>query len=256
MKMDPKLYFKILEVFKRNSVASDYSYFDQNDLLAELPSALKNEILVCTHKKILETFAFFKNKPLSFVMDLLPKLTKITLSDNDILYRKKDLVEESNLLYIYIYIVYFLIKGRVGFTTPEGYLFRNFACGSYFGEIELFKSKVFREETAIVMEDTQLLILKKQDLENALLLYPDIAQEMAIVAHQRNEKNKLAVNIAEKTGYKLDAQKYIYLLYIHIRMALLKVGTTDFKFHEFFQEVQIYYSYIYLFRKNPLIVRA
>ena len=95
VKMDPKLYFKIVEVFKRNAASAYYSYFDQNDLLGELPSALKNEVLNCTHKKILDSFSFFKNKPPHFVLNILPKFTKMNLSPNDILYREGDLVDEG-----------------------------------------------------------------------------------------------------------------------------------------------------------------
>ena len=105
-KMYPRLYFKILRVFKRNATSIYSSYFDQNELLQELPTALKNEVLNCTHKRILKSFAFFKNKPLGFVMDILPKFTKILLSPNEVLYRYGDIVDESILIYIYIYIIY------------------------------------------------------------------------------------------------------------------------------------------------------
>ena len=207
MKLDPRLYFKILEVYKRNAATTYYSIFDQHNLLKELPSALKNEVLNCTHKKILESFMFFKNKPISFVMNLLPKFTRITLSANDVLYRKTDLVEESNKILILYTIVYFVLSGRIGLTTPEGFIFRNYVNGSYFGEIELFQDTNFREHTALAMEETQILVLKKHDLENAIYPFPEAAQEMAIVAYQRYEKNIFAISIAEKAGYKLDNKK-------------------------------------------------
>ena len=105
--MNPNLYFRIVRVFKRNAAKAYYSYFDQNNLLGELPSALRNEVLNSTHKKILDSFSFFRNKPIQFVMNILPNLTKISLSPNDVLYRKGDLIEEGSYIYyklIFIYI--------------------------------------------------------------------------------------------------------------------------------------------------------
>ena len=139
VKMDPNLYFKIMQVFKRNSAIGSYTNFDQNELLDELPTALKNDVLNCTHKKILDSFAFFKNKPSPFIMKMLPNFSKLSLSANEAIYRKGDMADESKRniyniyiepIYIYIYIniciVFFILKGRVGFVTPDGYLFRNF----------------------------------------------------------------------------------------------------------------------------------
>ena len=206
--MDPRLYFKILRIFKRNAASPYSSYFDQNDLLAELPSALRNEVLNCTHKKILNSLNFFKNKPLPFVMDILPNFTKTYLSQNEILYRKGDLVDEGNSQFIlYIYIVFFTLKGRIGFVTEDGYLFRNFVAGSYFGYQEIHKNQSFRTSSVIAMEDTELLVIKKQQLLSILLKYPAIKQEMTVMATRRGTSNNIAINVTRKAGYKLETHK-------------------------------------------------
>ena len=146
LKMPHTLYFKILHILKRNAEASYFNFLDQEALLEELPAAIKTEVLGITHKKILDSFVFFKGKNPQFVMDILPEFKHISLAPNEIIYRKEDWFEESrNLLfivYIYIYLVYFVLKGRVGFITNDGYLFRNYVTGSYFGDIEHFKGKV------------------------------------------------------------------------------------------------------------------
>jgi hypothetical protein len=38
--------------------------------------------------------------------------------------------------------VYFIVEGRVKMLTSEGYIFRNFVEGSYFGDIEIMTGKV------------------------------------------------------------------------------------------------------------------
>ena len=132
--MPPSLYFKIIRMLKRNSSTAYLNYFDQDELLDELPSALRNEVLAVTHKKILETFGFFRGKPPQFVIDMIPLFKHISMSVDELLFRKADYVEE----------IYFLMKGRVGLIDSEGFLFRNFVQGAYFGEVEMFNQKVYK----------------------------------------------------------------------------------------------------------------
>ena len=144
--MHPKLYMKIIQALTNNSAQGYSTFFNQDELLQELPSALRNEVLNVTHRKILNSFSFFKDKPPQFVLDILPKFKHLTLPQDEALYREGDYVEEgidNIFIYIYIYIVYFLLQGRVAFVTKDGYLFRNFVQGSYFGEIEIFKNEVY-----------------------------------------------------------------------------------------------------------------
>ena len=146
--MPPTLYLKIISILRQNSATAYNTYFDQEALLEELPPALKNEVLSCTHRKILNSFAFFKNKPPQFVMDILPLFRPFSLLKDEAIFRKGDVAEEGKELiyiqhiYIYSTIVHFLLEGRVGFVTQEGYLYRNYIEGAYFGEVEMFKDKV------------------------------------------------------------------------------------------------------------------
>ena len=227
--MDPRLYFKIHRIFRRNAESLYTSYFDQNELLEELPSALKNEVLNSTHKNILNSLKFFKNKPISFVMDMLPKFTRTNLPTNEVLYRTGDIVDEGNLpTHIFnIYLVFFIVKGRVGFIDKDGYLFRNYVNGSYFGDQEIYDEQAFREHSVMSMEDTELLVIKKKSLLNILLAYPEINNEMIKIGKQRSKKNSYAIEVARKSGYLLPPQKYIYI-YIYIDWLFSKMTPLDF----------------------------
>ena len=151
LKMPSHLYFRILRILKRNAEVSYFSFLDQDMLLNELPSALKNEILSITHKRILDSFSFFKGKPPQFVLDILPEFKHISLFQDDLIYRKGEWVENSNtFIYIYQFIVYFLLSGRVGFVTKDGNIFRNYVSGSYFGEVEHFKNLVHSKTLIII----------------------------------------------------------------------------------------------------------
>ena len=130
--MPPALYFKILKVVKRNSSTANINFFDQDELLDELPSALRNEVIAVTHKKILLTFGFLRTHAPQFAIDMIPLFKHVSLSEDELLFRKHDTVEE----------VYFIMKGRVGLVDLDGNIFRNYIQGAYFGEVELFTDKV------------------------------------------------------------------------------------------------------------------
>ena len=84
---------------EKNSKKSYVSDFDQESLLRELPTALRTEIQSVTQKKILESFFFLKDKPPHFVKDVLKYLKHIALSPDEVIYRKGDPAEESNINY-------------------------------------------------------------------------------------------------------------------------------------------------------------
>ena len=132
VKLKPNLYLKIIKVLKRNAETCNYNYFDQNQLLSELPPALRSEIISATHKNILKSLLFFKNKPPQFAINLMPLFKHISLCKDEIVYRKGDLVEE----------LFFIIKGRIAMITQDGTIFRNYVNGSYLGDIEFFSDSV------------------------------------------------------------------------------------------------------------------
>ena len=96
--MPSHLYFKIRRILQRNADASHFHFLDQDLLLNELPAALKSEVMSITHKKILDSFSFFKGKPPQFVLDILPGFQHISLSKDEVIYRKGDWIQDSKLL--------------------------------------------------------------------------------------------------------------------------------------------------------------
>ena len=103
--MPTRLYFKILRILKRNSDVSSFNFLDQESLLDELPSALKNEVLGITRNRILDSFNLFKSKPPQFMLDIIPEFRQISLARDEVIYRKGGFVEDSNY-YNYIYSLF------------------------------------------------------------------------------------------------------------------------------------------------------
>ena len=140
--MPKEMYFKILRILQLNT--KQPKLLGEDGLLDNLPGGLRNDVLSIAHRARLGSFSFFRNKSSQFIADCIPFLNQISLSSEEILFRKGDYADESiHTIYIYIYIlVYFLLKGRVGLVTQDGDIFRNFVEGAYFGDLELFNESI------------------------------------------------------------------------------------------------------------------
>ena len=115
-------------------------------LMEELPTTLRSQILsLIFQKNNLGSIAFFHGKSPYFICDILPLLKRITLEKDEVIYRHGDYIDESlDILYIYIYIVYFILKGTVQLVSEDHYIFSTFSDGSYFGECDILNKTVSR----------------------------------------------------------------------------------------------------------------
>ena len=64
--------------------------------MEELPSSLRSQLLSLIFKKNnLGVIAFFHGKSPYFINDILPKLRRITLEKDELIYRYGDYIDES-----------------------------------------------------------------------------------------------------------------------------------------------------------------
>ena len=61
------------------------------------------------------------------------------------------------------------------------------------------------------MEETELLAIKRSDLDRVLENYPDITKELRTIANQRYDKNKEAIKLSQKAGFKIEENKLIFI---------------------------------------------
>ena len=118
-----------------------YSSIDQENLLEELPAAMRAEVITLTHRKTLEKIKFFKGKNPNFLLEILPVLRRISMCKGEVLFSEGDWADESKC-FIYYYLVYFLLKGRVQLISTDGYIFMTYVEGSYMGDAELLTEPV------------------------------------------------------------------------------------------------------------------
>ena len=132
--------------------------FDQDSLMDIIPHGLKGRVLSLIHKKLLTHLAFFRNKPIEFVSQIIPCMNFMEFDQDEMLYYKGEDASESKLcFYIYIYIlhiVYFILTGKVKVMTGDGTQFRYHHKGEYFGELELLQWKVYIRNIICIEKET------------------------------------------------------------------------------------------------------
>ena len=67
----------------------------------------------------------------------------------------------------------------------------------------------FRKHAALTMEETEFLMIKKDDLLRILSEYPSIYEEMKDMALNRFKSNQTALKVAILANFKVDDEMYI-----------------------------------------------
>lgn len=80
-----------------------YNSVDQEELLNELPSSLRAEVIMHTHGEIIRRIKFFEDKNSNFLWKILPMLKPMRMFPEDVIYNQGDKSEE----------IFFILRGRV-----------------------------------------------------------------------------------------------------------------------------------------------
>lgn len=91
--------------FIENNHKEHMQQYDQQGLLAELPSHQRTQVINYTHGEIVRKIRFFDNKSREFIWGMLSLFHQMKVYKKDILYGQNDPAAD----------VFFIIKGRVRF---------------------------------------------------------------------------------------------------------------------------------------------
>ena len=166
-----------------------FSWAQVEDILKELPTTLRTEVSLQMHHKIVEKIYFFQDKDPGFISAVIPKLRNLRLEAGEIVYKEHEYPEE----------VYFLTKGRVDLLASNGFAFKSYVQGSYFGEGEVLDGRN-RDCTVEVAEPgAKFMLLHKHDFLQLLEKFPKIAEEITETARLRTIKNMEAKEFGLKS---------------------------------------------------------
>jgi CRP-like cAMP-binding protein len=166
------------------SGAIEYEHRNTNkeidELVSNLPTSLKTQLLTTIHHKKIENNAFFEGKSASFVAYIAPLLRPYRIEAGEIVYKEGDPATE----------MYFLVTGEVEFVLDkenEYVCYVSVSPGYYFGEVDLLFAPSFqRLHTTKTAGRTEVLSLSREHFEAMLVAFESESFEVLTQAKDRS----------------------------------------------------------------------
>mmetsp|Transcript_18439 Transcript_18439/g.39934 ORF Transcript_18439/g.39934 Transcript_18439/m.39934 type:complete len:750 (-) Transcript_18439:98-2347(-) len=175
-KLPPPLAHRIRSYFEFRSTQKAFamnSHYDADELLEEVGSALRTEILLHLERDLIEKIPFFDGKVPQFVADSISMLQPMVFQVGDIIVREGSQADE----------MYFLISGRAAVFSGETEVL-TIDAGSYFGEVGCILGGI-RRASIKALSVVELQALSRRNLNILLNEYPEVAVELKGVAMHR-----------------------------------------------------------------------
>lgn len=174
---------------------------DKNELLKELPISLRNEMIVCMYRNIINSFIFFKNfQSLDFIIKAIISFKPVKSIKNEILVKEGDYIEE--IIFVKKGVLSLEVKLSLsehhkkikGGTDEKLYIINQLEIikkeelqklkiielrrNEHFGDISIFLKEKSPLSVRTRTKYAELFLMKKADLMNLTEEYPDIFEEI------------------------------------------------------------------------------
>ena len=163
-------FFEFKAKSKHAYVSTNY---DVDELLNELGSGLRADILMHLERPLIEKIPFLQDKVPQFVADILSMFSPMVFNEGDFIIKEGTQADE----------MYFLVKGTAG-VFYGSQLAAVFNSGEYFGEIGCIMGGI-RRASVKALTVTELQALSRRNLNILLVEYPAVADELKQVARNR-----------------------------------------------------------------------
>ena len=191
-KLPPPLAQRIRSCFEFRSSQKAFalnSHYDADELLEEVGSALRTEILLHLERDLIQKIPFFDGKVPQFVADSISMLQPMVFQVGDIIVREGSQADE----------MYFLISGRAAVFSGETEVL-TIEAGSYFGEVGCILGGI-RRASIKALSVVELQALSRRNLNILLNEYPEVAVELKGVAKHRA---KLAKDLSSSSAVEIE----------------------------------------------------
>jgi len=154
------------------------SNYDVDELLDELGSGLRADVLLYMDRNLISAIPFLQNKVPQFVADCISMFQPMVFQADDYICKENTQADE----------MYFLVKGRAGIYYGSK-LVHVLEEGSYFGEIGCIMGGI-RRAGVKAMQLCELQALSRRNLNILLGEYPEVGEELKRVARKRASVKK------------------------------------------------------------------
>ena len=160
---------------------------DKHKIFEQLTPAIKCQIAMEMHNGVIRKIRFFDDKDSNLIGSIVPLLSPIKSLKNEYIFKKNG----------HATAIYFIINGRVSFYLEnKGIAFKDMIEGGYFGDLDIiFKRK--RRYSMLSTANSDFLTMTKQIFEDVIIKeYPEVYEEMTLIAIEREKKIQSAKQVA------------------------------------------------------------
>ena len=157
--------------YKENNIEMNF--------LNDISLKLTNELARHIHRELIEKVVLFNSNDIGFVAHVLPFFVTRWFRPGEIVYKRNE----------YPSFLYFTLQGDVGFFNENNIMINTYVEGSYFGELEIFKSSLRRYQVKSLTE-TKLLLLPREALLQGLRCFQALGEQLYRTAIKRDIINK------------------------------------------------------------------
>lgn len=214
--------------------------------LKDISIDLTYQISKHVHKELIGKCVLFETHNLNFLAQMMPFLLARKLRAGEIIYKRNE----------YPSFIYFILEGSVGFFNESNLMFNTYVEGSYFGEVELFKSSLRQHQTK-ALTDMKMLLLPRDALLNGLSCFQELAEKLykksilRDITNKRNSKYVRKMQVAINPSlFEEDENTKIHKLY---RECYLTTQQLKKKVNRYASDAQAKYSSIYDEQKEQKI---
>ena len=177
-KLPKELSRQVRDFFEFKMAKSQHAFlissnYDVDELLDELGSGLRADVLLYMDRQLISKVPFLQNKVPQFVADIISMFQPMVFQENDYICKEGTQADE----------MFFLIKGKAGIYYGSK-LIVMLDEGSYFGEIGCIMGGI-RRAGVKALSLCELQTLSRRNLNILLGEYPDVGEELKRVARER-----------------------------------------------------------------------
>ena len=169
--------------FFENNQAIHSDIIDLN-LLADLPVAIKSEIMNFTHNEIISKISFLKSIKKNLLWLILPMMKPMRFFEKDWIYKQQEQPGEIIFIYEGDVTLSLDINDKIH-GEPIFVSFNKYSPGSYFGDSDIFL-KQLRDSSAFWVTDVNTLVIVQEDLQILISKDEELCHYMSTIAFERN----------------------------------------------------------------------
>ncbi|CAB0033857.1 unnamed protein product [Trichogramma brassicae] len=176
------------------------SYFREETLLSHLSDSLRQEVILHSCKKLVESVEIFHNLPKSILTLVVTHLKRE-------LYLAKDMIIKAGTQGD---CMFFLSSGTVAILTPTGKEVCFLEDGAHFGEVALLVQDQRRVASVVAVEVCEVYRLDRKDFRKCIAVHSDLFAKIEQIATERMQRTLLIEeqyihrNMPRKSSYGLS----------------------------------------------------